>query len=158
MCCASDCLERDFDFLVVAANEVCEISKSLWGGSGHARRPMPSLATYEGVVYVDKGCLMSTIVNIKCLPLYFFLFTRHENTNTQNKLFTGEQSNSIYHTHQIIIMKSVVSIHAKYKFPSKDQEAPVVIEKKFDEGNCQIARLGLPDGVEAVKVCTCTCT
>ena len=49
-------------------------------------------------------------------------------------------------------MKSTVSIHAKYTFPSSDQEDPVVIEQKFDDGNCQIARLGLPEGVEAVKV------
>lgn len=45
-----------------------------------------------------------------------------------------------------------VSIHARYTFPSNDQEEPLVVEKTFDESNCEIARLGLPEGVEAVKV------
>ncbi len=47
---------------------------------------------------------------------------------------------------------SSISINVQYIFPSDDQEEPRVVEKNFDESNCEIARIGLPEGVKAVKV------
>lgn len=52
-------------------------------------------------------------------------------------------------------MSSTISINAKFTLPSKNQqneEKSIIIHKRFDESNCDIARLGLSPGVEPVKV------
>jgi hypothetical protein len=48
---------------------------------------------------------------------------------------------------------SSVSINVRFSLPPvADGEEGNIIEKRFDETNCESARLGLPPGVEAVKV------
>ena len=50
-------------------------------------------------------------------------------------------------------MSSLMSITVKFSYPpTNNQDESVIIEKRFDESNCEPARLGLPPGVEAVKV------
>ena len=43
---------------------------------------------------------------------------------------------------------SNISIVAKFNTPQHD----VAVEHRFDKSNCEVARIGLPEGVEAVKV------
>lgn len=45
--------------------------------------------------------------------------------------------------------QKAVSIVAKFSFP---EEVSSDVEQKFDETNCTQARLGLPEGVDPVKV------
>lgn len=48
---------------------------------------------------------------------------------------------------------SSISINARFSLPTiENQDESVIIEKRFDESNCEIARLGLPPGKEAAKV------
>lgn len=42
---------------------------------------------------------------------------------------------------------STISIVAKFTTPQSE----VDVEHRFDESNCEVARIGLPQGVEAVK-------
>ena len=46
--------------------------------------------------------------------------------------------------------KSNISIVATFTTPQSEKD----VEHRFDESNCQVARIGLPQGVEAVKVST----
>ena len=47
---------------------------------------------------------------------------------------------------------SAISINVKFSLPSSDEEIPQSIENLFDATKCEVARLGLPPGVDAVKV------
>lgn len=51
-----------------------------------------------------------------------------------------------------VAMSSSISINVRFSYPSTNSEDEgTIIEKIFDESNCEPARLGLRPGVEAVK-------